>query len=113
MATLAVPPNVTDPQLSMAASGLKKKVETKARAYHSKTPGLSKLPFPAIAIIAAIGLRYHGELGPTAIISYSLGLRHAIDADHIAIIDLVTRRLVATGQKPVAVGTFFSLGHST
>ncbi|KAL8958211.1 MAG: hypothetical protein Q9193_004689 [Seirophora villosa] len=53
------------------------------------------------------------ELAPTAIISYSLGLRHAIDADHIAIIDLVTRRLVASGQKPVAVGTFFSLGHST
>ncbi|KAL8657293.1 MAG: hypothetical protein Q9226_002060 [Calogaya cf. arnoldii] len=53
------------------------------------------------------------DLAPTAIISYTLGLRHAIDADHIVIIDLVTRRLVASGQKPVAVGTFFSLGHST
>ncbi|KAL8731432.1 MAG: hypothetical protein Q9166_003407 [cf. Caloplaca sp. 2 TL-2023] len=53
------------------------------------------------------------DLTPTAIISYTLGLRHAIDADHIVIIDLVTRRLVASGQKPIAVGTFFSLGHST
>ncbi|KAI4133374.1 MAG: hypothetical protein LQ338_000274 [Usnochroma carphineum] len=56
---------------------------------------------------------FERDLAPTAIISYSLGLRHAIDADHITIIDLVTRRLVATGQQPVAVGTFFSLGHST
>ncbi|CAL8580861.1 hypothetical protein XPA_006577 [Xanthoria parietina] len=57
--------------------------------------------------------RENYDLAPTAIISYTLGLRHAIDADHIVIIDLVTRRLVASGQKPVAVGTFFSLGHST
>jgi high-affinity nickel-transport protein len=40
-------------------------------------------------------------------------LRHALDADHITIIDLVTRRLLASGQQPVTVGTFFSLGHST
>lgn len=45
--------------------------------------------------------------------AYTLGLRHALDADHIAAIDLMTRRLVASGQRPVAVGTFFSLGHST
>lgn len=42
-----------------------------------------------------------------------LGLRHAFDADHISAIDLMTRRLIAAGQKPVTVGTFFSLGHST
>lgn len=45
--------------------------------------------------------------------AYTLGLRHALDADHIAAIDLMTRRLIASGQRPVAVGTFFSLGHST
>jgi high-affinity nickel-transport protein len=49
----------------------------------------------------------------TAILAYTLGLRHALDADHIAAIDLMTRRLIASGQKPVAVGMFFSLGHST
>src|SRR6185437_2706944 len=42
-----------------------------------------------------------------------LGLRHAVDADHIAAIDNVTRRLMQDGQRPAAVGLFFSMGHST
>ena len=41
------------------------------------------------------------------------GLRHAVDADHIAAIDNVTRKLMQDGKRPVAVGFFFSLGHST
>ncbi len=45
--------------------------------------------------------------------AYLLGLRHAVDADHIAAIDNVTRKLMQQGQKPVAVGLYFSLGHST
>jgi high-affinity nickel-transport protein len=45
--------------------------------------------------------------------AYTLGLRHAFDADHIAAIDNTTRKLMADGQRPVAVGFFFSLGHST
>jgi len=49
----------------------------------------------------------------TAVLAYTLGLRHALDADHIAAIDLMTRRLIASGRKPVAVGMYFSLGHST
>jgi len=49
----------------------------------------------------------------TAVISYTLGLRHALDADHISAIDLTARRLIAFGQRLVTVGTFFSLGHST
>jgi nickel/cobalt transporter (NiCoT) family protein len=49
----------------------------------------------------------------TAVLAYSLGLRHAIDADHIAAIDNVTRKLMQEGDKPVAVGFFFALGHST
>lgn len=49
----------------------------------------------------------------TAVLAYSLGLRHAIDADHIAAIDNVTRKLMQNGQRPVAVGFFFALGHST
>ena len=49
----------------------------------------------------------------TAILAYSLGLRHAIDADHIAAIDNVTRKLMQDGKRPVAVGFFFALGHST
>ncbi|KAI4654145.1 hypothetical protein J4E93_001915 [Alternaria ventricosa] len=56
---------------------------------------------------------WHTPLISTAILSYTLGLRHALDADHISAIDLMTRRLVAAGQRPVTVGMFFSLGHST
>ena len=47
------------------------------------------------------------------LLAYLLGVRHAFDADHIAAIDNVTRRLRAQGQRPVGVGLFFSLGHST
>jgi high-affinity nickel-transport protein len=49
----------------------------------------------------------------TALLAYSLGLRHAVDADHIAAIDNVTRKLIQDGKRPIAVGFFFALGHST
>lgn len=49
----------------------------------------------------------------TCVIAYSFGLRHAVDADHIAAIDNVTRKLMQDGRKPVTVGFHFSLGHST
>jgi len=49
----------------------------------------------------------------TATLAYTFGLRHAFDADHIAAIDNVTRKLMQEGKRPVAVGFFFSLGHST
>jgi high-affinity nickel-transport protein len=48
-----------------------------------------------------------------AFLAYSFGLRHAVDADHIAAIDNVTRKLMQQGKRPVAVGLMFSLGHST
>ena len=50
---------------------------------------------------------------PTAFLAYTFGLRHAVDADHIAAIDNSTRKLMQDGQRPVGVGLFFSLGHST
>ena len=46
-------------------------------------------------------------------LAYTFGLRHAFDADHIAAIDNTTRKLLQSGKKPVGVGFFFSLGHST
>ncbi|MFI5022742.1 MAG: HoxN/HupN/NixA family nickel/cobalt transporter [Alphaproteobacteria bacterium] len=48
----------------------------------------------------------------TALLAYAFGLRHAVDADHIAAIDNVTRKLMQEGKRPVAIGFFFSLGHS-
>jgi nickel/cobalt transporter (NiCoT) family protein len=47
-----------------------------------------------------------------ALIVYGLGLRHAIDADHIVAIDNVTRKLVQENQRPISVGLFFAMGHS-
>jgi len=46
-------------------------------------------------------------------LAYLFGLRHAVDADHIAAIDNVVRKLMQDGQKPVSTGLYFSLGHST
>src|SRR2546429_3036609 len=47
------------------------------------------------------------------LLAYSFGLRHAFDADHISAIDNTTRKLLQQGRKPVGVGFFFSLGHSS
>ena len=49
----------------------------------------------------------------TGVTAYTLGLRHAFDADHISAIDNTTRKLMAEGKRPMSVGFFFSLGHST
>ena len=62
---------------------------------------------------ALIAFRDHPLLLGTALLAYSFGLRHAVDADHIAAIDNVTRKLMQAGQRPVTIGLFFSLGHST
>jgi high-affinity nickel-transport protein len=48
----------------------------------------------------------------TAVLAYGLGLRHAVDADHIAAIDNSTRKMMEAGKRPVTLGLFFSLGHS-
>lgn len=62
--------------------------------------------------IAGFAVKYPTLLG-TALLAYSFGLRHAVDADHISAIDNVTRKLMQERKKPATVGFFFSLGHST
>ncbi len=62
---------------------------------------------------AVAAFRHYPLLLGTAFLAYSFGLRHAVDADHIAAIDNVTRKLMQEGKRPVAVGFMFSLGHST
>ncbi|HEV8016438.1 MAG TPA: HoxN/HupN/NixA family nickel/cobalt transporter [Stellaceae bacterium] len=57
-------------------------------------------------------LRDHPVLLGTAVLAYTFGLRHAVDADHIATIDNVTRKLMQEGKRPIAAGFFFSIGHS-
>src|SRR5271170_6275134 len=61
---------------------------------------------------AFVAFRRFPVLLGTAFFAFSFGLRHAVDADHIAAIDNVTRKLMQDGQRPVNVGFFFSLGHS-
>jgi nickel/cobalt transporter (NiCoT) family protein len=72
--------------------------------------------FLLIAVVAP----HHYRLGATGgfalgtgVSAYTLGLRHAFDADHISAIDNTTRKLMAEGKRPMSVGFFFSLGHST
>jgi high-affinity nickel-transport protein len=62
--------------------------------------------------IALASVRYPILLG-LGLTAYGFGLRHAVDPDHIAAIDNTTRKLMQDGKRPVAVGFFFSLGHST
>ncbi|CAJ5172722.1 high-affinity nickel-transport protein [Burkholderia pseudomallei] len=58
---------------------------------------------------------FHGQpvLLGTALLAYTFGLRHAVDADHIAAIDNVTRKLMHEKKNPLGAGLFFSLGHSS
>jgi high-affinity nickel-transport protein len=69
-------------------------------------------------LAAALGGHYHISnttvfgVG-TGALAYTLGMRHAFDADHIAAIDNTTRKLVGEGKRPLSVGFFFSLGHSS
>jgi high-affinity nickel-transport protein len=69
--------------------------------------------------LLALVVPHHYSLGPQVfgvgigVTAYTLGLRHAFDADHIAAIDNTTRKLMADGRRPLSVGFFFSLGHST
>ncbi|MGA2874368.1 MAG: HoxN/HupN/NixA family nickel/cobalt transporter [Nitrososphaerales archaeon] len=67
------------------------------------------LGFVAAAIIGNIST----VLAGLGIVTFILGLRHGLDADHIAAIDNTTRKLMQDGKKPLTVGTWFSLGHST
>src|SRR6478735_978251 len=75
----------------------------------SAVAGLHVLGFVALLASAAPGFLPIG-IGVTA---YTLGLRHAFDADHISAIDNTTRKLMADGKRPLSVGFFFALGHSS
>jgi high-affinity nickel-transport protein len=79
--------------------------------------------FVTIAILHVVGFgvfiafvvpsHYKGLGIGVAGLAYSLGLRHAFDADHIAAIDNTTRKLMGEGKRPLSIGYWFSLGHST
>jgi len=110
-------------------------VLTDSSRWHRLCNGLTAREWRAVAMMAAVVLGLHAvgfflllalvaphhyRLGGsgafvigTGITAYTLGMRHAFDADHIAAIDNTTRKLMAEGKRPLSVGLFFSLGHST
>lgn len=63
--------------------------------------------------LAFVAFAHRPVLLGTALLAYTFGLRHAVDADHISAIDNVTRKLLQERKTPVSIGLFFSLGHST
>jgi high-affinity nickel-transport protein len=85
------------------------KIRTRLAAIYSGLIGANVLAW----LWALIAFHDYPALVGTAFLAYAFGLRHAVDADHIAAIDNVTRKLMQEGKRPVSVGLFFSLGHST
>ncbi len=71
-----------------------------------------------VLLFTAVSRHYHLSTKElfgvgTGILAYALGMRHAFDADHISAIDNTTRKLMGEGKRPLSVGFWFSLGHST
>jgi nickel/cobalt transporter (NiCoT) family protein len=86
-------------------------------AMASAVVGLHVVGLGTLLLFAAQGRPHFGKAGVLtigiAISAYTLGLRHAFDADHISAIDNTTRKLMAEGKRPLSAGFWFSLGHST
>ncbi|MGW1811401.1 HoxN/HupN/NixA family nickel/cobalt transporter [Streptomyces sp. NPDC002078] len=80
---------------------------------------ITALHLAAFGILAALVAPHHYKVGSEVfglglgMTAYTLGMRHAFDADHIAAIDNTTRKLMADGKRPISVGFWFALGHST
>jgi high-affinity nickel-transport protein len=89
--------------------------DEKSNSFRERVIGVLVLLVAANALAwgwALIAFEMQPVLTGTAVLAYSLGLRHALDADHIAAIDNVTRKLMQEGKRPVTIGLFFALGHS-
>jgi high-affinity nickel-transport protein len=95
-----------------------------ARVRHALTPAewrdagvlaaaVVALHVAGVALLVTAGGAAGAVSAGVALTAYTLGLRHAFDADHIAAIDNTTRKLMADGPRPLGVGFFFALGHST
>jgi len=103
-------------RLTRIRNGLTPREWARAGAMAAVIVGLNVLGWLLLA--AAVSGHYHITSKEifgfgTGILAYTLGMRHAFDADHIAAIDNTTRKLVQDGKRPLSVGFFFSLGHST
>jgi nickel/cobalt transporter (NiCoT) family protein len=109
---------MTDPlgRIAKMRDGLTPREWAKVGAMAATVVGLNILGWGMLIL----ALRGHYHLNKTqlfgfgtGVLAYTLGMRHAFDADHIAAIDNTTRKLIQDGERPLSVGYFFSLGHST
>ena len=103
-------------RLTRIRNGLTPREWARAGAMAAVIVGLNVLGWLLLA--AAVSGHYHITRKEifgfgTGVLAYTLGMRHAFDADHIAAIDNTTRKLIQDGKRPLSVGFFFSLGHST
>jgi high-affinity nickel-transport protein len=103
-------------RLAQVRDGLTPQEWTRAGAMVAVVIGLNVAGW----VMLALAERGHYHITNTQIfgfgtgaLAYTLGMRHAFDADHIAAIDNTTRKLVSDGKRPLSVGFFFSLGHSS
>ncbi len=103
-------------RISKVRNGLTRREWTKVGLMAATVVGLNIVGWGMLVL----ALHSHTHLGKTAVfgfgtgvLAYTLGMRHAFDADHIAAIDNTTRKLIQDGERPLSVGYFFSLGHST
>src|ERR1700728_5485213 len=101
--------------LSIVLTFLKAAVDDGSADRRSRIGAIYALLLTANALVwawAVFALAGRPTLLGTAVLAYVLGVRHAVDADHIAAIDNVVRKLMQEGKRPLSVGLFFSLGHS-
>ncbi|WP_248915212.1 HoxN/HupN/NixA family nickel/cobalt transporter [Pseudomonas moorei] len=95
-------------RLAQIFSDSNSQVRAKLLGIYSVLIGINVLAW----VWALVAFHDHPILLGTALLAYGFGLRHAVDADHIAAIDNVTRKLMQEKKRPVTLGFFFSLGHS-
>ena len=121
------PPLYTDPSLSTSDIEETTTVTTPSTPSTPSTfficSGLSFQIFIIVGSLVAVNVGllvslalisvHYPKFSSPGILAFTFGLRHAVDADHIAAIDNVSRKLISDGQKPLLVGFYFSLGHST
>ena len=92
-----------------SALSLSRNEKIKIAIIFSVLAAITAVAFSAAFVIGKIAV----VLGGLGIVAYVFGLRHGVDADHIAAIDNTTRKLMQEGKRPYTVGMWFSLGHST
>src|SRR5690242_6701017 len=100
---------MTEKAIEKAGLGLSRSEKFSVLLVYSGIGIATIIGFAASIVVGTLFAR----LAALGILAYTLGLRHGVDADHIVAIDNTTRKLLQDGERPLTVGTWFSLGHST